>query len=86
MMGMVGDKWSFDNFSPMETVPSTVNLRTYSGGPKEFMATPIDDYLKLIVAGKMSLHIGKVFHIDDMVEASRTMEENKAGGKIVVLT
>lgn len=86
MMGMVGDKWSFDNFSPMETIPSMVNLTTYSGGPKEFMATPLDKYLKLIVDGNMPLHIGKVFNIDDIVEASRTMEENTAGGKIVILT
>jgi hypothetical protein len=27
-----------------------------------------------------------VFHIDEIVEAHRCMEENKAGGKIVVLT
>lgn len=83
-MGMVGDKWSFDHFSPMETIPSMANLMTYSGGPKEFMATPLDMYLKLIVDGKMPLQIGRVFHIDDIVEASRTMEENKAGGNIVV--
>jgi NADPH:quinone reductase-like Zn-dependent oxidoreductase len=86
MMGMVGDKWSFDNFSPMETIPSMVNLTTYSGGPEEFMATPLNHYLKLIVDGKMPLHIGKVFTIDDIVEASRAMEENTAGGKIVILT
>jgi len=27
-----------------------------------------------------------VFKLDDIVEAHRCMEENKAGGKIVVLT
>lgn len=31
-------------------------------------------------------HVGKVFHLDEIVEAHRTMEENRAGGKIVVLT
>ena len=30
--------------------------------------------------------IGKVFKLDDIVEAHATMEENRAGGKIVVLT
>ena len=29
---------------------------------------------------------GRVFKLDDIVEAHRCMEENKAGGKIVVLT
>jgi Zinc-binding dehydrogenase len=30
--------------------------------------------------------IGRTFHLDEIVEAHRCMEENKAGGKIVVLT
>jgi hypothetical protein len=32
------------------------------------------------------VQIGRVFKLDDIVEAHRCMEENKAGGKIVVLT
>ena len=34
----------------------------------------------------MKVQIGKVFHLDEIVEAHRCMEENRAGGKIVVLT
>ena len=30
--------------------------------------------------------IGRVFQLDDIVEAHRCMEDNTAGGKIVVLT
>ena len=30
--------------------------------------------------------IGRVFQLDDIVEAHRCMEDNSAGGKIVVLT
>ncbi|VAV97401.1 hypothetical protein MNBD_ALPHA07-2233, partial [hydrothermal vent metagenome] len=30
--------------------------------------------------------IGQVFHIDNIVAAHRAMEDNTAGGKIVVLT
>jgi len=32
------------------------------------------------------MQIGKVFSLDDIVEAHATMEENRAGGKIVVMT
>ena len=32
------------------------------------------------------LQVGKVFKIDNIVEAHRCMEENRGGGKIVVLT
>jgi len=35
MTGMVGNKWSFDDFSPMEVIPTTVCLTTYDGGPED---------------------------------------------------
>ncbi|MGB6026679.1 MAG: zinc-binding alcohol dehydrogenase family protein, partial [Candidatus Sulfotelmatobacter sp.] len=31
MTGIVGNKWWFDNFSPMEAIPTAVNLTTYAG-------------------------------------------------------
>jgi len=36
--------------------------------------------------GSLLVQVGKVFHLDDIVAAHRCMEENRAGGKIVVLT
>ncbi len=85
MTGMVGNKWSFDDFSPMDVIPSTVSLTTYDGGPQEFMMMPLDAMVGQIAAGTLHVQIGKVFQLDDIVEAHRTMEENRAGGKIVVL-
>ena len=58
----------------------------YSGVPIEFMETPLIDLLKQVEAGKLPLQVGKVFHIDDIVQAHDTMEKNLARGKIVVLT
>ena len=86
MMGMVGNKWSFDNFSPMETIPSTVCLTTYDGGVSEWMETPMADLVKEVEEGRLKVRVGKVFPLEQIVEAHRTMEENQAGGKIVVLT
>ena len=39
-----------------------------------------------IGAGKLHVQIGKAFLLDEIVGAHRYMEENKASGKIVVLT
>ena len=50
------------------------------------MATPLNDLAKQIVAGTLKVQVGKVFNIDEIAEAHRVMEENKARGKIVVLT
>ncbi|MEX3949756.1 zinc-binding alcohol dehydrogenase family protein [Paraburkholderia sp. EG287B] len=85
MTGIVGNQWSFDTFSPMEVIPSTVKLTIYDGGVNEFMATPYDELLAQVKAGTLRIPVGKVFRLDDIVEAHRCMEENKAGGKIVVL-
>ena len=86
MTGMVGNKWSFDDFSPMDVIPTSVCLTTYDGGPEDFMLTPLDQLAEQVAAGTLRVQLGKVFELDDIVEAHRYMEENKAGGKIVVLT
>jgi NADPH:quinone reductase-like Zn-dependent oxidoreductase len=85
MTGMVGNKWSFDDFSPMDAIPTAVCLTTYDGGPEEFVSTPLEELAQQIAAGRLHAQIGKVFRLDEIVEAHRCMEENKAGGKIVVL-
>jgi NADPH:quinone reductase-like Zn-dependent oxidoreductase len=86
MTGMVGNKWSFDDFSPMDVIPTSVCLTTYDGGPEDFMLTPLDELVEQVVASRLRVQIGQVFKLDDIVEAHRCMEENRAGGKIVVLT
>jgi NADPH:quinone reductase-like Zn-dependent oxidoreductase len=49
------------------------------------MRTPIQELLEQIETGTLTVQIGKVFRLDEIVEAHRCMEQNKAGGKIVVL-
>ncbi|VUX55726.1 Alcohol dehydrogenase [uncultured Woeseiaceae bacterium] len=86
MTGMVGNAWELDQFSPMGAIPSTVNLTTYSGGSQDFIDTPLQTVVNEIAAGRMTPRIGRVFRLDDIVAAHRCMEDNAAGGKIVVLT
>lgn len=86
MTGIVGNKWSLDNFNPMEFIPTAVSLTSYAGEAEDFMRMPLEELVKQIAAGSLQVQVGKVFHLDDIVEAHRCMEENKAGGKIVVLT
>jgi NADPH:quinone reductase-like Zn-dependent oxidoreductase len=86
MTGMVGNAWSFSEFSPMEAIPSTVSLTTYDGGTSEFMMMPLAELTQLVESGTLRVNPGKIFKLDEIVEAHRCMEENRAGGKIVVLT
>jgi NADPH:quinone reductase-like Zn-dependent oxidoreductase len=86
MTGIVGNKWSFDQFAPMDVIPTGVCLTAYAGESEDFMRTPLNDLAKQIEAGTLHIQVGKIFHLDEIVEAHRLMEENNAGGKIVVLT
>ena len=70
----------------MESIPHTACLTIYDGGPTEFQELPLTELLKQIQDGSMTVKIGKVFKLDEIVEAHETMEQNKARGKIVVLT
>jgi NADPH:quinone reductase-like Zn-dependent oxidoreductase len=85
MTGIVGNKWSFDQFAPMDVIPTGVCLTVYTGESEDFMRTPLNDLAKQIEAGTLHIQVGKTFHLDEIVEAHRLMEENKAGGKIVIL-
>jgi NADPH:quinone reductase-like Zn-dependent oxidoreductase len=86
MTGIVGNKWSFDQFAPMEVIPTGVCLTAYAGESEDFMRTPLNDLARQIAAGTLRIQAGKIFHLGEIVEAHRVMEENRAGGKIVVLT
>jgi NADPH:quinone reductase-like Zn-dependent oxidoreductase len=86
MTGIVGNKWSFENFSPMDEIPTAVCLTTYAGESEDFMRTPLEELAEKVAAGTLRVQIGKTFRLDEIVEAHRCMEENRAGGKIVVLT
>ena len=50
------------------------------------MKTPLQEFVQEIEEGRTAIRIGKVFRLTEIVEAHRCMEENRAQGKIVVLT
>ncbi len=85
MTGMVGNAWELDRFSPMGAIPTSVNLTTYAGGADDFVQTPLQEFVQTVEQGKTTVKLGPVFRLDDIVEAHRCMEENRAQGKIVVM-
>ena len=86
MTGIVGNKWSMDDFSPMAAIPTGVGLTTYDGGVADFMRMDLQALLDQIADGTLHVQVGKVYRLNEIVEAHRMMDSNKAGGKIVVLT
>src|SRR5215467_13195176 len=66
MTGMVGNKWWFDNFSPMDAIPTAVSLTTYDGGAEDFMLTPLAKLVQQIAAGQLPVQIGRTFRLDEI--------------------
>jgi NADPH:quinone reductase-like Zn-dependent oxidoreductase len=47
---------------------------------------PLQEMVEQVEQGKLKVPIGKIFKLEEIVEAHRVMEANTAGGKIVCLT
>jgi NADPH:quinone reductase-like Zn-dependent oxidoreductase len=79
-------RYSFDlnrDFRFGSPIPTPAS---YGGDFEDFMRTPLNQLAQQIAAGKLKMQIGKTSHLDEIVEAHRVMEENTAGGRIVVVT
>jgi NADPH:quinone reductase-like Zn-dependent oxidoreductase len=85
MIGMVGNEWVLKDFAPMEAIPNTVCLTNYRTDADFFSETPMEALAAQIARGELRVQVGRTFQLDEIVEAHRCMEENSAGGKIVVL-
>jgi NADPH:quinone reductase-like Zn-dependent oxidoreductase len=85
--GMLGNAWVLHDFEPMAAIPSTVKLTQFSS--ESVTAATSSEALQQIVdgvaAGRYRLSLDRVFPFDQIVEAHRYMEENRAKGKLVVL-
>ncbi|KAJ5578042.1 zinc-binding oxidoreductase [Penicillium hispanicum] len=84
MTGIAGNKWTFDQFTPMASIPTAVKLTTYGSTSDALLETPIEEIARDLASGKMKLPI-KAFPFDQIVEAHRLMEEEGALAKIVML-
>ncbi len=85
MTGIVGNQWSLSDFAPFEAIPTAVALTVYAGDSGNFMHTPLQELVEQVELGALPIPAGQVFSLDNIVEAHRCMEENRAGGKLVVL-
>lgn len=85
MTSMVGNQWTFEHFAPMEAIPTTVQLTIYAGEADDFLSTPLQSFIEELEAGRTTVKIGRTFRLEEIVEAHRVMEENRAEGKLVVV-
>lgn len=84
MTGILGGKWSLDNFLPMENIPTGVKLTAYSGEAADLTVEQLQSYLDLVATGVLVVKTGPVFAFEELINAHKLMDQNMAGGKIVV--
>jgi NADPH:quinone reductase-like Zn-dependent oxidoreductase len=81
MTGIVANKWSLDEFAPMEATPTGVYLTAYGGESEDFMRTPPNELAQQIQSGALHIQAGKAFHLDEIELMNHLMEDNKAGAR-----
>lgn len=83
--GMLSDEWTIADFYPMDWLPNGVRLTAYSGEAADLPAPVLQDFLDAVAAGKATIPIGRVYRLDEIVQAHHDMEAGTVGGKGVVL-
>lgn len=87
IIGMLGGEWTLEGFSPFEVIPSSVKLTTYQGEALNIAGgrVALQQFVDGLAAGRTRVNLERVFRFDQIVDAHRYMEENRAKGKLVVL-
>ena len=82
--GMVSDQWTVHEFYPIGYIPTGVRLTAYGGEASDLPRAVLQKYLDDLAAGRVSVAIHRVFNLEEIADAHRTMETNAAVGKMVV--
>lgn len=84
--GMLSDQWTIQKFYPMDWLPNGVRLTAYSGEAADLTPEVLQAFLDAVDAGEATIPLGRVYRLDQIVQAHHDMEAGNVGGKGVVLT
>ena len=68
-----------------DALPSTVKLTTYQTLTAANSIQALQQIVDGVAAGRYRVSVDRVFRFNEIVEAHRYMEENRAKGKLVVV-
>jgi NADPH2:quinone reductase len=87
-MGVLGEQSALERFQPLADIPSGARLTTYASRATidaARCAQALQQIVDRVASGRYPTHLDRVFLFDQLVEAHRYMEENRATGKVVVM-
>jgi NADPH2:quinone reductase len=85
MTGILGGEWELAAFRPMGHIPTGVRLTSYSGGANDISRADLQRYVSLVEDGTLRIRTGPVWSFEDLPDAHRAMDANRANGKMVVV-
>ncbi len=85
MTGMLGGEWIWRDFDPFVDLPNGVCLTSYGGGAEDVTAEELQDFVTAVERGEAPSNRGRTFALEELQEAHRFMEANRAKGKLVVV-
>ena len=84
--GTLGGQWAIQNFIPNFMLPIGRYLTSYGETTFKKDNAPWDELIDLVRAGELTIKLGKVFQgVESVVDAHEMSEQDKAGGKLVVV-
>ncbi|MFF9059797.1 zinc-binding dehydrogenase [Streptomyces sp. NPDC014882] len=86
--GILSDTWTVPDFEPLEDIPSGATLTTFSSSEinrGDWAQAALDAVVREVEAGACRVVIDRVFTLDELADAHRHMEDNRAVGKVVAL-
>lgn len=84
MTGILGNEWTMKEFTPMGDIPSLGRLTVYMGEANNLSKAYLQEFINEVEKGTLKLNIDSVFKLNEVADAHRYMEQNKANGKVVV--
>ncbi len=86
MTGILGNAWVIDQFAPMDAIPPGVKLTTYKSDTVTAAraSEAFQSAVRGVESGRYHANLDRVFALDEIQEAHRYMEDNRATGKLVV--
>jgi NADPH:quinone reductase len=84
--GMLSNEWTVKDFYPIDYIPRGVRLTAYGGEASDLPPAVLQHFIDLVESGQVTVPIGHVYRLDQIVEAHQAMEGGTMSGKLVVTT
>ena len=85
MTGILGGSWVWDSFQPLVDLPNGVALTAYSGGSGDVTHEALQAHVDAVARGELPSNLHRTFALEELPDAHRFMEANRARGKLVVV-